>query len=141
MEFNKKFLAYCGLYCRQCSFKAAHDEQDARHLESIPYKFIQRPLSDYNCEGCKGFCICGPCKIKECASSKNIDSCADCAVFPCRYTESFANDGMPHHKSAVENLYNIRKYGIDRWFKSIARSLQCKCGAAQSWYYKCREHK
>lgn len=134
-------LAYCGLYCEQCSFKTAHDEQDKKHLENIPYKFVQKDLSEYNCGGCKGYCICGACKIKECASLKNIDSCAECKIFPCENIKKFENDGMPHHKKGVENLKKIRQYGIEAWFLELEPLLKCRCGKKQSWYYSCPLHK
>lgn len=142
MKFNKKMLAYCGLYCEQCSFKRAHDENNAEHLKDIPYKFVQKDLSEYNCGGCKGYyCICGVCKIKPCASAKNIDSCADCKNFPCEHITAFENDGMPHHKNAVENLNKIRQYGVEAWFRDLAPLLRCSCGKKQSWYFSCPEHK
>jgi hypothetical protein len=138
---NMKMLAYCGLFCEQCSFKAAHDEQDDKHLKQIPYPFTKQDLSKYNCECCKGFCICGPCKIKPCASAKNIDSCADCDDFPCEYIIKFSNDGIPHHKKAVSNLYYIRQRGIDNWYAQIEPLLKCECGEKQTWYYTCPLHK
>lgn len=138
--FNKNMLAYCGLYCEQCSFKAAHDEQSLKHLEPIPYPFTQRDLSDYNCEGCKGYCICGACKIKPCASARAIDSCADCDSFPCEHINAFATDGLPHHKIAVENLHHIHKNGVEAWFKTVQPLLKCDCGEKQTWYYTCPAH-
>ena len=141
MPFELKMLAYCGLYCEQCSFKAAHDEQTVKHLENIPYAFPRRGLSVYNCECCKGFCICGPCKIKPCAEGKNITSCAECNDFPCEHIRAFAQDGMPHHAKAVENLHEIRAHGIVAWFAKIKPSLKCGCGKKQIWYYICPLHK
>ena len=137
LKFNEHLLAYCGLYCAQCSFKAAHDENDAKHLVHLPFPFTLSPLSNYNCECCKGYCICGPCKIKPCAMEKHISSCADCAQFPCMLSNAFAADGMPHHKQAVNNLHAIRENGVDTWFEALKPSLQCPCGTKQTWYYTC----
>ena len=130
-------LAYCGLHCSQCSFKTAHDLGDARHLDAIPYPFTRMDLSTYNCEGCKGFCICGPCKIKPCAQSKGITSCAECQHFPCQHTLGFENDGMPHHAQAVLNLHYIKEHGLSTWFEQLAPTLTCPCGQRQTWYYTC----
>ena len=52
--FDKNLLAYCGLYCGQCSFKTAHDEHDPAHLDAVPYTFTRLDISAYNCGGCKG---------------------------------------------------------------------------------------
>ncbi|MGI6664524.1 MAG: DUF3795 domain-containing protein [Christensenellaceae bacterium] len=135
--FEKDKLAYCGLYCAECSFKTAYEENDVKHLAAIPYSFTQRPLETYNCECCKGYCICGPCKIKPCAEARQIDSCATCSAFPCAHINAFSNDGMPHHKEAVENLYAIQKNGAEVWFrKKVAPRLYSKNGARQSWYLR-----
>ena len=140
MPIDLHLLAYCGLYCAQCSFKAAHDEQNDKHLKNIPYAFTQRDLSDYNCECCKGFCICGPCKIKPCAAARGITHCGECGDFPCEHVMAFAGDGMPHHQSALQNLRDIRQYGVDAWFEQVQPSLFCDCGEKQTWYYQCPLH-
>ncbi len=142
MQFEKKMLAYCGLYCEQCSVRTAYCEQDCKHLEHFPVKFKKdRPdLSDYDCEGCKGRNLCGPCRIKDCASPKGIDSCAECNEFPCEFLKTFENDGIPHHRQAVENLRSIRANGFDVWFENLQPALRCHCGERQSWYYTCPIH-
>lgn len=141
-DFDKTMLAYCGLYCEQCSFKLAHDENDKKHLEVIPYAFEPKNLSVYNCKGCKSnHCICGVCNIKPCASERNIDCCSNCNDFPCEYISAFESDGMPHHKKAVENLMQIKQLGFEKWFNDLKPTLQCQqCGEKQSWYYSCCKH-
>lgn len=139
--FNKDMLAYCGLYCELCSFKTAHDERDPRHLDAVPYAFERQALGAYDCENWKGHCICGPCAIKDCASQKDIDSCADCADFPCVFIAEFETDGKPHHREGIGNLRMIRARGTDAWFAAIAPTLRCAaCGQKQSWYYRCDQH-
>lgn len=140
MEFDKTMLAYCGLYCEQCSFRVAFIEGDEKHINSLPYPWAKRPLADYECGGCKGRSICGHCDIFPCASKKDIDTCADCAQFPCEHITAFANDGIPHHSAAIKNLYAIRENGMENWFMHIAPTLACPCGTRQTWYYTCQEH-
>ena len=140
-EYQPNMLAYCGLYCEQCSFRSAHDENDLKHLENLPFPFEIKDLSVYNCEGCKGFCICGVCRIKPCALEKGIENCTECNSFPCEHIEAFENDGMSHHKDAVSNLKYIRQHGIEEWFRQLKPSLRCQvCGEKQSWYYSCLIH-
>ncbi len=142
MEFSMQMLAYCGLYCEQCSVRVAFKEQDRDHLPGIPARY-QRDWSDlsaFDCEGCKGKNLCGPCKIKDCAKVRNIDSCAECADFPCEVLAAFGSDGAPHHHQAVENLRVIREHGIDEWFKDLQPPLFCHCGKRQTWYYTCSKH-
>jgi len=142
MKYNEKMLAYCGIYCEQCSGKIARDEQSTKHLEHIPFPWAQIDLSERSCEGCKGeYCVCNvKCNIKPCALSKGIDSCADCDSFPCEHIEAFSNDGIPHHKSAIENLHTICEHGVDFWYKNLKPALKCHCGERQSWYYTCPTH-
>lgn len=139
--FNKQLLAYCGLYCAQCSFKTAYEENDFKHIEPVPFPYTRKDLSEYNCEGCKGYCICGPCKIKPCAEEKSLGSCADCTDFPCEHILTFENDGMPHHNDAGANLRSIREIGEEAWFETIKPKLECRCGEKQTWYYSCSQHK
>ncbi len=142
MEFERNKLAYCGLYCEQCSCRVAVAEQDFRHLEPLPAKYREsRPrLSDYDCEGCKGRNLCGPCGIKDCASPRNIEHCGECAEFPCERLEAFGSDGRPHHAGALENLRSIRESGVEAWFEELRPALQCHCGKRKSWYCGCPEH-
>jgi hypothetical protein len=93
------------------------------------------------CPGCKGDALCGPdCKIKVCASAKGLVSCADCGTFPCQILLDFANDGVPHHHWALENLQDIREHGVEAWFVKFKTKLTCDCGERLSWYYKCPSH-
>lgn len=142
MEFEMKMLAYCGLYCEQCSARLAAIEKDWRHVEAIPSKFGRKrtELDEYFCEGCKGDNICGPCDIKECAVAKGVNSCAECGDFPCARIDEFESNGYPHHKQGVENLRRIREDGVTAWFADLEPSLRCHCGKRQSWYHTCPDH-
>jgi hypothetical protein len=142
MEFDESLLAYCGLYCEQCSIRTAYRERDTRHLDNIPakYKTEYPDLSTFDCEGCKRANLCGPCTIKDCAAPKGIRSCAECAEFLCDTLSAFGHDGLPHHEQALKNLNTIRQVGIDAWFAELTPSLRCACGQRQSWYFTCPEH-
>jgi hypothetical protein len=147
--FTAEQLAYCGIYCAQCSFKAAAETRKPEHLANMPPKynapkydtFKQEVLGGQACPGCKGDALCGPdCKIKVCAAGQRFTSCADCDVFPCQILLDFANDGIPHHHWALENLQDIRENGVEGWFERFKPNLICDCGERLSWYYKCPSH-
>ena len=142
MNFDPKMLAYCGLYCEQCSARVAIAERDLAHVEPFLEKYRKdRPeLSDWDCGGCKGRCICGPCEIKDCAIAKEVGHCGECDSFPCENITAFENDGWAHHLWAVENLRNIRERGAEVWFENLQPELRCHCGKRQSWYRRCSEH-
>ena len=142
-RFDMTLLAYCGLYCEQCSVRTACAEQDARHMEHFPAQLVrgrELGLSDPPCEGCKGRNLCGPCKIKGCASAKGIGHCGECGEFPCETLSAFGNDGIPHHRRALANLRRIREVGVDVWFGELKPSLRCHCGERLSWYRVCPDH-
>lgn len=142
MDFEMKMLAYCGLYCEQCSARIAALEKDWRYLEGIPsiFKKGRTELNEFACEGCKGKNSCRTCGIKECVVAKGINSCAECGDFPCTMIDAFENDGFPHHKQGIENLRRIRKDGIEAWFADLEPSLRCHCGTRQCWYHPCPVH-
>lgn len=142
MDFDMKMLAYCGLYCEQCSCRAAFASGDWAHLEHFPatYKKERPNLSDYDCGGCKGRSLCGACDIRDCAAARRLDSCADCGDFPCGRIEEFGNDGVPHHHGALKNLHAIRDNGVDAWFEGMRPALRCHCGERLSWYHACPRH-
>ena len=144
MEFDINELAYCGLYCHQCSFVVACVTGKREHLLQMPEKYEkykQSPLTEMgDCPGCKFDNLCGDCEIKNCATKKGLDSCAYCEELPCEVGTAFWNDGIPHHLQALENLKTIRAVGEENWFEGFKQNLECDCGERLSWYYKCPLH-
>ncbi len=114
MEFDPSKLAYCGLYCPQCSFLVACETRNMRHVANMPEKYARfrdMRFEELACGGCKGANNCGPCGIKDCAEQKSVAHCAACGRFPCETLLAFAADGVPHHAAALENLKTIRAVG------------------------------
>ncbi len=111
----ENLVAYCGIDCAKCpaylAFIANDDklrEQTAKQWsEMFKYDFKKE---DINCEGCtKGkihvvYCD-SMCTIRKCAMSKNIESCAFCADYPCKMLSDFIKD----NSEAKENLNKLRK--------------------------------
>ncbi|MGE4302290.1 MAG: DUF3795 domain-containing protein [Victivallaceae bacterium] len=134
-------LGYCGIYCEQCSATLPVDEQSPKYTRDFPYPQLLGKTPAHHCDGCKSDdCWCSTCTFKSCAMSKAIDSCAECDSFPCEHMVAFSNDGIPHHKSAVENLRAIREHGIDFWYENLKPALKCHCGERQFYYYTCPIH-
>ena len=144
MLINQNMIAYCGLYCPQCSFRPAHATGDPAHVEAIPERYSKaknQPVSEYACGGCKQDDFCGPCAMRDCAAAQDFVSCADCASFPCDKTDTFAQDGVLHHANAFANLMRIREVGYEAWGQEMEAMLFCECGSRQSWYLPCSKHK
>ena len=144
MEYNSFEMAYCGLCCTACSFKVAFESGDRRHVGAMPARYDRMkalPFSELACEGCKGQNICGECDMKDCAAAKGLEHCAACDDFPCAHTNKFQNDGVPHHRQAVEDLHKIKAVGVEAWFAEYSKGLTCAaCGKRQSWYCRCAQH-
>jgi len=86
-------LAYCGINCNACPVFVASQADDAHQkaqvaaLWSKRYKMNLTP-DDIACDGCrtsdgKLFSHCKTCFIRNCAVSKNVNTCRDCEVYAC----------------------------------------------------------
>jgi len=101
----------CGIECERCPiYIAAHD---ADYAEELAQQWRRDGHSEakadwFRCEGCHGAdeVVWGDdCAIRECCkTSRGLDNCSRCEVFPCDTINEFANDGIPHHREAVESL-------------------------------------
>ena len=133
METSEKYLApACGLFCGCC--------------EAL--------LIDKDCHGCG--CDCGKCagseqasgcKIRECASGRGYESCADCPELPCTRLNQFVHDPVWRtHLPALENLRRRKRIGTEKWIEEqkaywsdpmrLDREIKChqECNQrAQDW--------
>ncbi len=145
--------SYCGLYCGACdiqvSSKTGAKTRFARFWNpKFLRKFIRAngiEISDEDdikiaCKGCKSnevFINCRYCRIRDCASSKAVAHCSDCAQYPCDKFEEIGKGAglLPHLRSISENLAEIGKRGAEGWRSGQARRWSCPdCGAQFSWY-------
>ena len=140
MNKNKELnqiLAPCGIYCPECSFRVAYETQNRAHLTPMPAKFDKfkgMELEQFNCAGCISENKFADCKMKQCVTARKLQHCGQCDEFPCELINNFANDGLPHHKKAKENLEYVRKHGLDKFFEEIEKRIHCACGEKLSWY-------
>ena len=91
-------IAYCGLACYSCPIHLATLEKDlarqakmrieiAEQLAKI-YGTTTKPEIITDCDGCKVnngrlFTGCIDCKIRKCATGKNLINCAFCSDYAC----------------------------------------------------------
>lgn len=136
-DADLSLLAYCGLYCGACSFKAAAAENNRKHLSNIPAKYdYLKNMELIECPGCRNDNRCGDCKIKSCAVEKKIAYCGECNEYPCQLIKNFASDGIEHHENILKNIDKIRKIGIEQWLLEEKSIYKCGCGNLLSWYSK-----
>lgn len=129
-------IAYCGLYCGACSFRLAAQENNPEHINHMPSSYDSlknKPLE--LCPGCRRENKCGECAIRDCAISKNIAFCSQCALLPCEKINAFNNDGKAHHNEIIQNLKLLQHIGEKRWVEHMEQRWTCRCGAKRSWYY------
>lgn len=113
-----KTCAFCGIECTECPAYIAKEKDDDKLREETAQKWgnPEFPLSpsDINCDGCKSqdgvhFKFCSACKIRACASQREVKTCAHCANFSCEILEEFM-------KQAPEELWkNLKRIYESLW--------------------------
>ena len=84
----KKYIAYCGLDCEKCEARSATINNDNELRKKVADKWsklnnVTITPEMINCEGCrtdgKKTVYCDKlCPIRQCALSKNYETCGDC---------------------------------------------------------------
>lgn len=136
MNKNKKYTAYCGLYCLDCIpndkelFKklseleillgdvefdkyAALKSKTNETFNNYP-KFLDMIYEIKKLE-CTALCTEGgckeDCKIRECVKEKNFEGCWECNEFK----ECDLLDYLKRIHPIEHNLKMIKEYGVDNW--------------------------
>lgn len=114
--------AYCGLQCDTCPIYLATRVRNKKEQQKLRSKIARLCREQYgltyktiditDCDGCKTrdgrlFHACRSCRIRNCAITKQIESCAYCSDYPCAYLEPIFTEDP----EAKKRLNNIRK----RW--------------------------
>lgn len=116
-------LGYCGLKCDNCPIFLATVETDKSKKQSMRESIAKVFFENYNikmlpeeisdCDGCctTSDCIfpgCYKCKVRICAKSKNLESCAYCENYICtKLNELFILE--PDTKNRLEEIRNTAK--------------------------------
>ena len=112
-------------------------------------------LRDKNrCPGCRLFTKKEPvtiakCKIKNCATlqSSKFKFCYRCDKFPCeRIQHMDKRYRTRYHISTIENLENIKKFGVRKFIKTEEHRWACpQCGGTicvhRGYCFQCGKHK
>jgi hypothetical protein len=114
---------YCGLYCGACP----------NALQSR----VAKDAKDVKCLGCRSEAAapwCGKCEIKECAKTRNLESCGLCGEYPCAKLKPFHFNGKDYRLLAAANCDRIKQAGYETWLKEQKKRWRCpKCEARFSW--------
>lgn len=105
--------AYCGLECGDCPAYLATQANDMAALARVAEEWGKQsgmdiPPETVICDGCKPgkrMCsYCFMCKVRECAASKEIPTCAHCEDYACRLLQACPGYGA----GGKDNLERIR---------------------------------
>ena len=110
----RKRISYCGLVCADCpAYQAtqAADDKALRDVAELWSKHIEETIKpeDCICDGClateaRHIPHWGECRVRICATEKNVENCGWCNGFPCKQLESFLGD-MPHARANLESVH------------------------------------
>ena len=139
---DKNSIAYCGLYCEECSIhegkiadlsrdlrkelRGARFDKTAESLSEISFfKTFKNYSQCYEVLGemvklrCKTICKDGGgppfCKIRKCCQKKDIEGCWECDEFEVCEKLNFLRSG--HGVAHLKNLRKVKKKGIDEFLK------------------------
>ncbi|UCH15125.1 MAG: DUF3795 domain-containing protein [Bacteroidales bacterium] len=115
-------IAYCGLVCDSCPIHLASLEQNKSRqkkmrisiarLCSEKYGMNLQPDDINDCDGCRAdtgrlFSGCLNCKIRNCASQRNLESCAFCPEYACDNLKEIFR-GEPEAQTRLEEIRNTK---------------------------------
>jgi hypothetical protein len=151
MNKNRKYTAYCGLWCKDCipshselftlaaKFAEMLDALGFEHYAKFKsasvgelknYDKFRKLLGEMGKLKCKTNCFEGPvsecgcnadCPMRQCVLEKNIAGCWECSSY--KVCEKLE----PHkkfHPSMEHNLDMIKKYGLDKWLDKKGKHYQ-----------------
>lgn len=117
----KKMTAFCGLDCSTCPIHLATREEDKKKQQSLRKSIVKQCAEQYginllpedvsDCDGCRAntgriFTGCSNCRIRKCASDKNIESCAFCNDYACEILlEHFSHD--PEARIRLDEIWKM----------------------------------
>jgi hypothetical protein len=132
-EERKKYLAFCGSYCRQCDWhtgkirKTAKAALDMVNEHDGFKRLFEGRVNAHNlakglqilaesgiCSGCKAEIEKknDRCEIRQCCFKKGFQLCNECAEFPCETLKT--NPGVIKFH-CLENLIEIKEIGLKMW--------------------------
>ena len=125
MADKKALTAPCGLDCFNCEIYKGNLTSDFAEL--IHEKFGV-PKEAIPCQGCrqqngKHFHLPPEgCATLDCAKSKDVELCCDCADFPCALLAPIADGAAKYpHNLKIYNLCRIKKVGLERWIEEVGQ--------------------
>jgi len=133
-DLEKKLVAYCGIYCRECDYYTGAIAKVGKELyellkrhsefelfETIPIKYedflkAAEWLANFKpCLGCRAGDGWSECPARMCAEEKGVEYCFECAEFPCTKLK----EKLPW---TIDRLKRIKEKGLEDWIKEKLES-------------------
>lgn len=127
---KEALMGYCGLYCGGCrDYQRTQANNPAVGEDGKPR----------NCDGCRSERLtewCAVCDIKKCNRSKGLNFCSECTDYPCEMLNGFIHaEDYVYHMEIPEDFAEIKKTGIEEWYKKKEQSYYCKeCNNLNNWF-------
>ena len=92
--------SYCGMDCEECPVYQATQKQDQAHQVWLAAEYSSQSCwfssSDMTCQGCHCHAqpnskMCRACALRECASNRVRQTCAECPDFPCNLINRYVS--------------------------------------------------
>lgn len=103
--------AVCGIYCGACS------------------ALMKSVASDIKCLGCRSTqkppSYAPQCAVRQCAATKQVQSCGLCKDYPCEKIKAFFTD-QPKYGLREKNLNTIRDKGLPAWLQEQKARWACQ---------------
>lgn len=139
---SKSLAGICGIYCGTCPIYLARKDNDIEELEKIA-QTRRIPIDDIMCDGCLSGHIATfvKCDFRSCSTNKKVTWCFQCDEFPCErlvdFTDADVIEGVSHHARVIDNLKEMKEFGVDEWLKREDRRGRCpQCNKKVYWYLK-----
>ena len=133
---DKTLVSVCGLFCASCGIYNATCQDDTETLKRIADR-MKVPYDEIRCEGCRSqtrTAYCKNCFMQQCAASKKIDFCGECAEYPCPELKDFQSK-MPHRAELWKSQQRIKEVGWENWYGEMLQHFTCsQCGSLNGWY-------
>jgi hypothetical protein len=101
LRIVSEMIAYCGLDCSKCDAFIATREEDSERKKEMAQRWtkslnIEFGPGDIDCTGCMSEKISGwctkVCKMRPCAETRKVKTCAHCEDYPCEKLQKFLSD-------------------------------------------------
>lgn len=132
-EKKLKYVTYCGLYCKLCA-QCGRIPQQAQAIKTLMeregYTFYGPTMPNFTefwsfldhlaaldetCPACRGGCGDPGCKIRPCASEREVVACPFCDEYPCERFESLAK----RYPTLIADGQRMKAVGIDAWIAEV----------------------